>query len=160
MKVFKLLMLALFSMSLAACGNKNLVGFDDDQNGIRDDVDQHIESLVFLTEDQRDALSQMAQVYQNLFKADLYLDNHKPNEVVINSIRDDFEYASNCMLNSFGANRELFKVEFRTLRRKVADTDARADRVKEFSKLTDIVPYNPIHFEDNENSCFYAQSKK
>ena len=148
---------AVMALALSACGNKDLIGFDEDQNDIRDDVDAHIESLSFLTSDQRDSLSQMAQVYQHLFKADLYRDNHQPNEVIINGLRDEFEYASNCMLLSFGANRELFKVEFKTLRRKVADTDARADRVKEFSKLTEVVPYNPTHFEDNEDTCFYSK---
>ncbi|MBQ8977973.1 MAG: hypothetical protein IJ078_11280 [Succinivibrionaceae bacterium] len=151
---------AVFACSLTACGNKDLIGFDEDQNEIRDDVDAHIESLTFLTPDQRDSLSQMAQVYQHLFMADLYTESKQPNEVVINGIRDEFEFASNCMLQSFGANRELFKVEFKTLRRKAADTDARADRVKEFSKLTEVVPYNPTHFEDNEDTCFYAKSKK
>ena len=62
---------AVFACSLTACGNKDLIGFDEDQNEIRDDVDAHIESLTFLTPDQRDSLSQMAQVYQHLFMADL-----------------------------------------------------------------------------------------
>lgn len=154
LKNLQIIFVFVLSLSFIGCGDGNLAGFDDNHNDVRDDVDEFIGSLYYLTNEQRNSLTQMAQVYQHIFTADFYRDDKRePNPIVINSLRDEFEFASNCMLKSFGINRELFKTEFKTLRRKVANNDARADKVKEFDRLTTVVFYQPTHFDDNDDTC-------
>ncbi len=140
--------------SLSGCGG-DLFGFDDNKNDVRDDVEAYVESLTFLTQMQRDSMMQMAQVYQHLFKAEFYTADKQINEAAINIIRNEIDLASNCMVHAFGTNQELFTSMVKALRRKVADNDTRADKVKEFDQLTQQVFYNETHFDGTEDTCLY-----
>ncbi len=136
------------------CGG-DLLGFDDNKNGIRDDVESYVDSLTFLTVAQRNSMLQMAKVYQDIYKTDFYTEDHQVNEAKINIIQTDIEYASNCMIHAFGNNVELLESMIKALRRKAADNDTRADKVKEFDKLSTTVYYNATHFDGSEDTCFF-----
>lgn len=141
-------------LTVTGCGGE-LLGFDDNKNDIRDDVEAYIDSLSFLTVAQRNSMMQMAQVYQHIFQTDFYTADHQVNEVKINIIQSEIDYASNCMVHAFGKNLELFESMVKALRRKVADNDTRADKVKEFDKLSSTVYYNHIYFDGTEDTCFF-----
>ena len=98
---------------------------------------------------------QMAQTYQHIFKTDFYTADGQVSEININTLRNEIELASNCMVHAFGSNRELFSAMVRALRRKAADNDTRADKVKEFDRLAQQVYYNETHFDGNEDTCMY-----
>lgn len=144
------------ALVLAGCGG-DMLGFDDNRNDIRDDVEAYIDSLNFLTQMQRNSLMQMAQVYQHIFKADFYSKDGKVREPVISDLRNEIDLASNCMVHAFGDNRELFTSMVKSLRRRVADNDTRSDKIKEFDRMAQTVYYNEIHFDGTEDTCFFSQ---
>lgn len=154
MKKFLVNIFMVSLLTLTGCGG-DLLGFDDNKNDIRDDVEAYIDSLTFLSAAQRNSMLQMAQVYQHIFKTDFYTEDHKVNEVKINVLQTEIEYASNCMIHAFGKNIELFESMVKALRRKAADNDTRADKVKEFDKLSTTVFYNPTHFDGTEDTCIF-----
>ncbi len=139
---------------MTGCGG-DLLGFDDNHNDIRDDVESYIETLTFLTQMQRNSMMQMAQVYQHLFKTQFYTPEQEINEVGINIIRNEIDLASNCMVHAFGSNTELMTSMVRALRRRAADNDTRADKVKEFDRLATMVFYNETHFDGTEDTCLF-----
>lgn len=154
---FKIITAAFIAaMSLAGCGG-DLVGFDDDKDGVRDDVAVQVQSLEYLSVGQRNSLMQMAAVYQKIMTTDFYDENHQILEGSLNLVRSDFEMASNCMLHQFATNGPLLKTEMRRLRRSAANNDPRIDKVKEFEKLCQIVHYQETHFEGDEDTCFWGK---
>jgi hypothetical protein len=152
---YKFFMPFAFAAALSGCGG-NLLGFDDNKNDIRDDVEAYIDSLNFLTQMQRNSMMQMAQVYQHIFKSDFYTKDGKVSEPVISDLRNEIDLASNCMVHAFGDNRELFTSMVKSLRRRVADNDPRSDKIKEFDQLAQTVYYNEIHFDGTEDTCFFT----